>query len=809
MDSIRADLQDEYLLYAKMLSVCYYSDPSHKKRLFIVGSRRKMGQAAREFRWPKPDFDSDTCLVARDIAVDDASVPERYWRHDRVEDHMWCDTINQRRDQLHVLARAGYGMGPSDKPNSFLGWDGQLNGQTKLNGGGRRPELCWQPGQEIRRSRLTVPVGTVRAASLPDGTEHNYQDWCSKFATGDRDDFLRGCVNDGVPLRVGTAIDACVMAVLQLAEKRELNKTECWASLAWQHGAVRSTLFDTGANGSINFRDVEPDLMNAKPLQLNITVANKQSLEVGMDGVLPLRVLNSANHAGMPDSVDFMNQTTTADVNYELFSFDPLYRGGWGFHARPISVEHGTCELYKPSCATSGAAEVNVPLRYNRGLWLDYLMIKDCRPEHKALLACHHADMLLLHSAVTATPVPSFSPEESRAFMGRAEKDSCVVDVVVSKHSEDRPIRGVKAGLKARVQKLPLKEFHDRYGHLGTCPGGGKCLICALVKGVSRRIYSKVDPHREERPGHTWYLDTVTWDHRSIKGNKFMSPLRDLASNKYVVLCHYLRSDVVDLIEQFIKKARADPAYHNCSYKVVSVIKLDNAGEWAKNCQKFQCMCDNLGVDLIYSCPDRNESAAHAERSVGITEVVVKCLLMQNSLPPWWWENCAMSAQWLLDRFPSNSLLEGVSVDGDSPRPLEVFSRFTYSRRTIDRELSRYLAPGTPALVQTKALGSAIEPKSRWGVAVAMYRDQTIFLCPYQHSEFRSKSWAAFYLIDGMNYSQFLGLGEMESSRRAVAIPIDLREKLVIKLPKQNWFSEYTTADGVVADVSAPSAVLP
>ena len=172
--------------------------------------------------------------------------------------------------------------------------------------------------------------------------------------------------------------------------------------------------------------------------------------------------------------------------------------------------------------------------------------------------------------------------------MGRAEKDSCVVDVVVSQHSEDRPIRGVKAGLKARVQKLPLKEFHDRYGHLGTCPGGGKCLICALVKGVSRRIYSKVDPHREERPGHTWCLDTVTWDHRSIKGNKFMSLLRDLASNKYVVLCHYLRSDVVDLIEQFIKKARADPAYHNCSYKVVSVIKLDNAGEWAKSCQNFQ-----------------------------------------------------------------------------------------------------------------------------------------------------------------------------------------------------------------------------
>ena len=105
-------------------------------------------------------------------------------------------------------------------------------------------------------------------------------------------------------------------------------------------------------------------------------------------------------------------------------------------------------------------------------------------------------------------------------------------------------------------------------------------------------------------------------------------------------------------------------------------------------------------------------------------------------------------------------------------RPLEFFSRFTYSRRQIDRELSYYLSLGTPALVQTKAKGSELGPKTRWGVAKAMYREQVIFICPYSMTEFRSKLFAAFRLQDGLNYLQFLGLPEVETARGRVAIPV-------------------------------------
>ena len=38
-------------------------------------------------------------------------------------------------------------------------------------------------------------------------------------------------------------------------------------------------------------------------------------------------------------------------------------------------------------------------------------------------------------------------------------------------------------------------------------------------------------------------------------------------------------------------------------------------------------------VYCVYSCPDRKESNAHAERSCGIVEVVIKSLLYEENLP--------------------------------------------------------------------------------------------------------------------------------------------------------------------------------
>ena len=107
-------------------------------------------------------------------------------------------------------------------------------------------------------------------------------------------------------------------------------------------------------------------------------------------------------------------------------------------------------------------------------------------------------------------------------------------------------------------------------------------------------------------------------------------------------------------------------------------------------------------------------------------------------------------------------------------RPLEAVTRGFYSRRQIDRELSYYIPVGTPCLVHdSEVLGSAVEPKVRWGIAKGMYREQVVFMCPYSKAIFRSKSYVSYRLRDGMNYATFLGLPPLESTRKAMGLPED------------------------------------
>ena len=197
-----------------------------------------------------------------------------------------------------------------------------------------------------------------------------------------------------------------------------------------------------------------------------------------------------------------------------------------------------------------------------------------------------------------------------------------------------------------------------------------------------------------------------------------MAVARCEATGKFKLFCHYLKSDIRDLVEEWIDATRADSAFHNCNYQVVSRIKLDNAGEWDRECKDWKSLMQDKGVDCVYSCPDRKESAAHAERSCSIVEVVIKSMLFQSNLPPSWWQYAAGMAEWILDRFPVSSQSVSVPMDGDRARPLELYTQDSYgtacySRRQTDRELSYFVGLGNPCLVQTKAKGSALKPKTR------------------------------------------------------------------------------------------------
>ena len=145
-----------------------------------------------------------------------------------------------------------------------------MNGPTVLGGGGRGPEISWVSGNPIKRTRLTVPVEFNQAASNPD----DYLPWCSAFAPSNVDEFVLRCINNGVPQRTSSAIDEHVMRILVVAKSRQSSKDPIMACLSWQSNTIRKMLFDTGANGCINFRDVEQWMIEAAISETKVNVAN-------------------------------------------------------------------------------------------------------------------------------------------------------------------------------------------------------------------------------------------------------------------------------------------------------------------------------------------------------------------------------------------------------------------------------------------------------------------------------------------------------------------------------------------------------
>ena len=145
------------------------------------------------------------------MAIPDEEVDEKYWRYDEPERVEWREPEIGKQ---HKIAQSGAGMGFSQMPHSVQSWEGTFNGQTKLNGGGRRPKLSWQMTQygDIGPTRLTTPIEAGRIASMPQW----YIDHLRQINS--EDTFIFECVNDGIPARTATAIDTAVMRVLDMLE---------------------------------------------------------------------------------------------------------------------------------------------------------------------------------------------------------------------------------------------------------------------------------------------------------------------------------------------------------------------------------------------------------------------------------------------------------------------------------------------------------------------------------------------------------------------------------------------------------------
>ena len=122
-----------------------------------------------------------------------------------------------------------------------------------------------------------------------------------------------------------------------------------------------------------------------------------------------------------------------------------------------------------------------------------------------------------------------------------------------------------------------------------------------------------------------------------------------------------------------------------------------------------------------------------------------------------------------------------MAIDGEMPSPLERLFKGYYSRHQIYRELDSFIAVGTPALVHLPNIkGSDLEPRVRWGSAIGHTGKVTRWLCPFTNSKYKSRSFTAFKLRSGLNYSQFLGLGDIAPSAVSRMLPQDEHEPYTI-----------------------------
>jgi hypothetical protein len=335
---------------------------------------------------------------------------------------------------------------------------------------------------------------------------------------------------------------------------------------------------------------------------------------------------------------------------------------------------------------------------------------------------------------------------------------------------------GCSKNAHARGRHMTDLQWHVHTGHVGYHP---QCDICRTVKASLRRSYKTVDPYHEERPGYTWSADTITWSSRSRYGCKYTTVFRDHASKVYKLIHSWLRSDLCSQIEALILELRANPLYtEGKSYKIMTILKLDPAGEWNDRNKEWNAMCKRTGLICQYSSPDEKRSLK--ENSVKQMEIGTKAIMAERNLPVDWWQDAADQACELRGLVPVTKAI--VNADGDAIRPEEHLSNGRISRKECDRRLHYFVLVGTPAMVtinNTKVSNIDQINRVRWGIAVKMINgDLPLFMDPHTGSTFRSRAYRLFEMKPGESAWSFCGAEPPRLPQTARRRPSDDNEDL-------------------------------
>ena len=885
---VMVGLRPQYRLFVKMINVWELGDPTHRQRIFIVGLRRYTVPGTVNFHWPQEIFGDLVHPVARDIAVPDAEVPECYKRFGKI------DLVAPHPNPIPgKLLTIGYNnntgvdtrrfrSGLSFNPTRVDSWEGNFaTGQT-TNGGAVRPPLDWRPGQPLNEVRLGLIAEWLRGASLD---EFSYLEWSTRFLDTDatdqlRDQFIRELVNMGVPLCTSLAIDHSVMATLMEAginpsppdmplessvqlldpnnEDPLLNRDDVFeAHFAGEVlvGSADSALVctdaqltaltgiaDSGCTELLMHNSINHLLTNSKQSNICFKTAEAKFFKADRSGRLALTVMNVEAQPSCDDWVDLNWDVVTASMgNQNLWGLAPLY------HKEELNVSlqhpgvHGSFTgLWRDKSRHKPALRVPMSTLPDGKGWTVVYIIRDPGHDDDTHRARVRETLRFEREKreIVTNDYPEYNANQASTVMSYHWACTAVTQQLTQRVEGERDIRpAFTYGGSKRLKAASWKTRHHDHGHLGE--PHAPCVICDMFKGPAMRVPKHTYGRpREHRPGYLWYMDLMTFRHRSEEGSKHLLGLTEGGPSGAVQLIPIVfKSDLVYEIHRWIVLLRSHPAFVDIHYALISVIITDNESVWSEEAKDFRIMLSSIatnwadlrtgtaqdtaqyqGMDGGTIIPgkgvvwapvrpadeDRVAYPAHGNPQTGVMPEVIRgppelhatfnarqegsnkivqagiqSMQYERNLPPSWWQRLASDCMFLLNRHPLLSLDGHVPHGGgDRASPIEILFLGWISRYQVYRELDCYVGCGQPALVRVRSTkGSDLEPSCRWGICLSRKGKVTLWLCPYTDSRFRSRTYTAYTLRDGLNSWQFLGLPSPVPHKQARTLRNDAEEE--------------------------------
>ena len=205
----------KYVVHKVRMNMASHGDPSHRKRLGLVGFLRTF-PGAHEWTPPAGDYGTDHSHCARDTADEDADVLEEDKRRGRLHT-TYKEVSTPPFGEMQKLGRLkpGFAMGPGCEPNLFLGLDGTRNGPTTHGGGGTFPPQAWKQGEDLPWRKVTSIAEYYRTASLSTTVREWHESFLTDMAPAERKRTLRAWVNDGFFVHTVHDYMASIFALLE------------------------------------------------------------------------------------------------------------------------------------------------------------------------------------------------------------------------------------------------------------------------------------------------------------------------------------------------------------------------------------------------------------------------------------------------------------------------------------------------------------------------------------------------------------------------------------------------------------------